>query len=72
MPVCSFGVIKWIKADLEDIERQTRTMMTNQRDHHSRSSVLRTPLSGKEGGRGITNIINLHTVQTKSLPEFFF
>lgn len=54
-----------------DIQRQTRAMLTKQRGHHTRSSVLSTTLPRKEGGPGITDIVNFHTSQTINLTAFF-
>lgn len=68
----SFGILKWTRTDLDEIQRLTRTMMTKHNCHHPKSSTLRTTLSRKDGGRGLVDIINLHSRQVSNLREFFY
>ena len=67
----SFGVINWTATDLEDLQRKTRVLMTKHRMHHPKSAVERTTITRNEGGRGLVDIISMHSEQIKGLRQYF-
>lgn len=69
--VYTFGIIKWNKTDLENLERKTRTIMTSHRIHHPKSATERLTLPRSQGGRGLINIMQLHSKQIISLRKYF-
>ena len=67
----TFGVIKWTKTDLQDLNRMIRTTNTRYKTHHPKSSMERFHLPRREGGRGFSDLETLHFKQIKKLREFF-
>ncbi|KAF2884579.1 hypothetical protein ILUMI_21582 [Ignelater luminosus] len=49
----SFGVVNWKIKELENIDRQTRKMLTTYKMHHPKADVDRLYTSRKDGGRGL-------------------
>lgn len=68
----SFGVIKWTKTELKQLEIKTRTILTQNRHHHPKSAIERVCLSRKEGGRGLIDITQLHNKQVNAMKVFFY
>ncbi|KAJ0173873.1 hypothetical protein K1T71_011022 [Dendrolimus kikuchii] len=67
----SFGIIKWSKTDLQKFEIKIRTLLTQFRFHHPKSSKERLTIKRKEGGRGLIDISFLHKKQVSKLKSFF-
>jgi hypothetical protein len=67
----SFGIIKWSKIELEGIERQIRVTLTQNKKLHPNAAIERQNIPRTEGGRGIIDLINLHTKQTYGLKRYF-
>lgn len=67
----TFGILKWTYTEMVELQRVTRTMMTKYKVHHPKASTLRTTLPRGDGGRALTDIINLHSRQLVKLREFF-
>ncbi|CAH2226971.1 jg17912 [Pararge aegeria aegeria] len=67
----SFGVIKWSKTDIEQIERITRTTLTKHNNHHPKSAVERLTIKRQNGGRGLIDIHHLWQKQISRLRTFF-
>jgi hypothetical protein len=67
----SFGLIKWSNTDLNNIARILRTTLTKHRLHHPKASIERMVLPPTAGGRGYTNIQQLHEKQIRRLQEYF-
>lgn len=67
----SFGIIKWTKTDLENLEILTRSHLTKFRKHHPKSCIQRITLSRQEGGRGLIDIQQLHNKQIMKLRTYF-
>ena len=67
----SFGVVKWCYTDLEALQRKMRTILTKYRYHHPKAAIERTVMPRREGGRGMTDIINLHDRQLMKMREYF-
>lgn len=68
----SFGVIKWSKTELQNIQIKTRTILTQYRYHHPKSAIERITLPRKDGGRGLIDISILHKKQIFKLKQFFY
>ncbi|RVE41550.1 hypothetical protein evm_013800, partial [Chilo suppressalis] len=73
MPVLmySFGILKWTQTELNALDRRVRTLLTANRMHHPRSSVMRLYIPRKYGGRGFLNAKTLHNRDVCSLREYF-
>ena len=56
----SFGVLKWTREELRELDSSTRKMMHLHRSIHPRSSVSRTYLPRHQGGRGLLNLECMH------------
>ncbi|KAJ3660258.1 hypothetical protein Zmor_004714 [Zophobas morio] len=67
----SFGVIKWSKTDLENLNIATRKIFTQYRRHHPKSSIERFSLPRQNGGRGFQNLENLYQRQISDLKKYF-
>nr|CAH7741666.1 unnamed protein product [Callosobruchus chinensis] len=67
----SFGIIKWSHTDIENIHILIRTELTKHRISHPNACKERPTIHRKQGGRGITDLLSLHTRQIKTLRHFF-
>lgn len=67
----SFGIVTWSRTDLEALQRKVRTELTSHRKHHSGANAERITLPRDEGGRGVTDIKNLHNKQIRLLRSYF-
>ncbi|XP_052756188.1 uncharacterized protein LOC128201893 [Galleria mellonella] len=68
----SFGIINWTKTDLKNLQRIINTTLTTHRKHHPKSCIQRLTLPRHEGGRGISDITNLHNKQITNLRNYFY
>ncbi|KAM3959727.1 uncharacterized protein ACR2FA_006251 [Aphomia sociella] len=73
MPVLiySFGILKWTQTELDALDRRVRLLLTTNRMHHPRSSVMRLYISRSCGGRGFLNGKNLHNREICNLRDYF-
>jgi hypothetical protein len=67
----SFGVIKWSKTNLQNINIQTRVLFTKFCKHHPKSAIDRFNLPRENGGRGFSNLEILQHNQIASLKNYF-
>ncbi|KAL1446790.1 hypothetical protein WDU94_005582 [Cyamophila willieti] len=67
----SFGIVKWTKTDLRNLQRSIRTIMTQFNMHHPKACLERMTLPRRSGGRGLLDIEVLHDRQIKNLREYF-
>jgi hypothetical protein len=67
----SFGVIKWSKTNLQNINIQTRVLFTKFCKHHPKSAIERFNLPRENGGRGFSNLEILEHNQIASLKNYF-
>ena len=67
----SFGVIKWSKTDIEQLERTTRTTLTKHNNLHPKSAIERLTIKRQNGGRGLIDIHHLWQKQISRLKTFF-
>jgi hypothetical protein len=66
----SFGVIKWSKTNLQNINIQTRVLFRKFCKHHPKSAIERFNLPRENGGRG-SNLEILQQNQIASLKNYF-
>ena len=57
------GIVKWTKAELEKLDRQTRKIMTMNGALHPKSDVDRLYVARQRGGRGLQSV--LETIQSE-------
>lgn len=67
----TFGILKWTKTDLENIQIKTRVLLTKYRCHHPRSAIERVILPRQKGGRGLIDLTRLHTKEITRLQKYF-
>jgi hypothetical protein len=67
----SFGVIKWSKTNLQNINIKTRVLFTKFSKHHPKYAIERFNLSRENGGRGFSNLEILQHNQIASLKNYF-
>ncbi|XP_063891684.1 uncharacterized protein LOC135117143 [Helicoverpa armigera] len=67
----SFGIIKWSKTDIQQIERTTRTTLTKHNNLHPKSAIERLTIKRQNGGRGLIDINYLWQKQIHRLKAFF-
>jgi hypothetical protein len=67
----SFGVIKWSKTNLQNINIKTRVLFTKFSKHHPKSAFERFNLPRENGGRGFSNLEVLLKNQIASLKNYF-
>jgi hypothetical protein len=66
----SFGIINWTIAELQNLDRKTRKLLTLHRQHHPKAAIERLYLPRRDGGRGLLNIEGLHQRSMVSLQSF--
>lgn len=67
----SFGIVKWSKTDIEQVERMTRTILTKHNYLHPKSAIERLTIRRQDGGRGLIDINHLWQKQLFTLKTFF-
>jgi hypothetical protein len=66
-----FGVVKWSKTNLQNINIKTRFPFTKFSKHHHKSSIQKFNLPRENGGRGFSNLEILQHNQIVSLKKLF-
>jgi hypothetical protein len=66
-----FGVIKWSKTNLQNINIQIRVLFTKFCKRHPKSAIERFNLPRENGGRGFSNLEILQHNQIASLKNYF-
>jgi len=66
----SFGIIKWTKAEIKKLDRQTRKLLTMYGALHPKSDTDRLYLPRKSGGRGMQNIEISHNIAITGLNNY--
>ena len=64
------GIVNWTKAELDEIDRKTRKIMTIYRALHPRADVDRLYLPRSEGGRGMMSMVDCVQAEEISLNEY--
>src|SRR5699024_4785687 len=67
----SFGIIKWSKTDIENLNIAVRTLFSKFRKHHPKSSIERFSLPRENGGRGFFHLQNLKNKQINLMRKYF-
>ncbi|CAH1098853.1 unnamed protein product [Psylliodes chrysocephalus] len=67
----TFGVVKWTKTEIRDIERATRKLLTKNRILHPKSALERLTLPRQDGGRAMIDIDRMCQKQTQRLQKYF-
>lgn len=67
----TFGIIKWTKTDLENLNRTLRTLLTSHQCHHPKCSSVRLYIPRASGGRGLINLVEAHQSQVNGLRSYF-
>jgi hypothetical protein len=67
----SFGVIKWSKTNLQNINIKTRVLFTKFSKHHRKSAIERFNLPRENSDRGFSNLEILQHNQIASLKNYF-
>ncbi|KAI4459551.1 hypothetical protein MML48_6g00013995 [Holotrichia oblita] len=52
----TFGAVRWNTDEIQELDRTTRSVMTERRSLHPRASIQRTYMSRASGGRGLINM----------------
>lgn len=68
----SFGIIPWNDTEMEEIQRRTRTILTQYRYHHPKSAIERITIPRKQGGRGMLDIATICDTQVLSMRKYFY
>lgn len=63
----SFGIIKWTLAEIKNLDRRTRKLLTMHGALHPKSDVDRLYVPRREGGRGLRNIELSFSTTTQGL-----
>ena len=64
------GIVDWTRAELDDLDRKTRKVMTANHALHPQSDVDRLYLSRQQGGRGLQQIHQVVTEEILTLKEY--
>jgi len=67
----SFGIVKWMPTDFENLQTKMRALLTRYRFHHPHAAMERLTLPRQMGGRGLIDITQLHDKQVKLLQTYF-
>ena len=55
---CSYGVIEWLRSDLQKIDWKTRKLLTLGGAHHPNADIDRLYFNRTDGGRGLLSVEN--------------
>ena len=64
------GIVHWTIAELENIDRKTRKLMTAHRTLHPQSDIDRLYLPRRIGGRGLLQIRQTVEEEMRNLSEY--
>ena len=68
----SAGILNWTQAELDDIDRKTRKLLTIYKGLHPKADVDRLYLPRNSGGRGLINVRQLVAVETQALAHYVY
>lgn len=66
----SFGILPWLKSEIDKLDRKTRKVLTINGMHHPRADVDRLYVKRKEGGRGLLELQSLYRQSILSLAVY--
>ena len=64
------GIVDWKIAEMEDLDRKTRKLMTAHRTLHPQSDIDRLYLPRRIGGRGLLQIRQTVEEEIRNLSEY--
>ncbi|XP_067933124.1 uncharacterized protein [Watersipora subatra] len=64
------GIIQWTKAELQQLDRRTRKLMTVHKGLHPRSDVDRVYVERDQGGRGLMSVEETVNYECYSLKKY--
>ena len=65
-----FGIIRWTKTELMKLDRKVRKLLTVNKFHHPKSNTHRLYISRKEGGRGVTSVLDCYEQECSSIAKY--
>jgi len=65
-----FGIINWHQAELQNLDRKTRKLLTIHGQHHPKVDVDCLYVPRKHGGRGLMHLGEAHEVEITRLTEY--
>ena len=65
-----FGIIQWLKSEIEKIGRKTREILTINGMHHPRADVQRLYVERKNGVRGLLEVWSVYQQAVLGLSEY--
>ena len=68
----SAGILNWTQAELDDIDRKSRKLLTIYKGLHPKADVDRLYLPRKSGGRGLVNVRQMVAVETQALAHYVY
>ena len=66
----SAGIVDWTKAELKEVDTETRKLLTLHKAHHPRASTARLYLPREEGGRGLQSVEQAIQEDIRSIVEY--
>jgi len=66
----SFVIINWHQAELQNLDRKSRKLLTNHGQHHPKAEVDRLYVPRKQGGRGLMPLQEAYTVEIIKLVKY--
>jgi len=67
----SFGIVKWNRTEIEDLQRRVKEQMERNRMLHPKSAIERFIIPRRNGGRGVMNLQWLHDKQIANIKKYF-
>jgi len=66
----SFGIINWHQEELQNLDRETRKLLTIYGQHHPKADVDRLYVPRKQGGRGLMQLEAAHAVEITKMVKY--
>jgi hypothetical protein len=66
----SFGIIDWHQEELQNLDRETRKLLTIHGQHHPKKEVDCLYVPRKQGGRCLIQLQEVYTVEITKLVEY--
>lgn len=66
----SAGIVNWTQAELDDIDRKSRKLLTIYKGLHPKADVDRLYLPRRSGGRGLINVRQMIAVEIQALAHY--
>lgn len=66
----SFGIVDWLKTEIEQIDRRTRKLLTMGGMHHPKADVDRLYIKRRNGGRGLIELQSAFEIAIVGLSDY--